>query len=165
MPWKLLLYYILLMHSFNQICRGFFHRMEWDRSELLLLVITGLWERHHVLLRHESVYSKLINVSLVSRCQGARAKQCILIPAVHNEVCQGPTRLQGHAWDMTWLASCGGRKDLLQKTLFSMSYLVFIKGVHSLAWLSVKSDTSLKSYFKKWLGKPSALIKSDNHPP
>lgn len=154
MPWRLLLCYILLMHSFTQICRGLSHGMEWDRSISLWLVIAGLWEQHHVLLRHESVYNKLISVSLVSRRQGARARQCTLVPEAHNNVWWwGPTRLQGHAWDVTWLASYGGRKDLLEKTLLLMSYLLFIKDLYS---LSVKGDTSQNSYLKKLLGNPSA---------
>lgn len=100
------------------------------------------------------MYNDLISVSLVSRCQGARARQCTLVPVAHNKVWwQGPTRLQGHAWDVTWMASHGGRKDLPEKTLLLISYLVFIKDVYS---LSVKGDTSQKSYFKKFLGNPSA---------
>lgn len=166
MPWRLLLCYILLMHSFTQICRGLFNGVGWDRSVSLLLVITGFWEQCHVLLRHESTYNKLIGVSLVSRCQGARARQWALIPAAHNQVWwQGPTRLQGQAWDVSWLASSGGRKDLLKKTLLSMSYLVFIKDVCSLGSISVKGSISQKPYFKKWLGNPNAWITSDNHLP
>lgn len=74
----------------------------------------------------------------------------------HNKVWwQGPARLQGHAWDVTWLESYGGRKHLLEKTLLLMSYLVFIKDVYS---LSVKGHASQKSYFKKLLGNPSARV-------
>lgn len=74
--------YILEMHLFTLICSGLFNVMGMGQKHLVvisnhrLVIIIAPCD---VLLRHETVYNKLISVSLVFRCQGAR--QQALTPA------------------------------------------------------------------------------------
>lgn len=86
------------MHPFTLICSGLFNVMGMGKKHLVvvsnhrLVKITPC----DILLRCESVCNKLISVSLVSRCQGAR--QQALTPAAPSQVrwCGAQLRPAGH---------------------------------------------------------------------